>query len=136
MPINQADPVKMDVLDPANSRNMPELADMTFATDFLLRAKEGVRNTAIALTEAVSPDVRAILRKQLQQGIALHQEIADLMVRKKWFHPTEFSEQYKLDCLSAENTVEICKQTLFPNDTRRKGMFDRTPDEHRGGART
>lgn len=131
---NQADPVRMDYLDPANARNMPELADMTFATDFLLRAKEGVRNTTIALTEAVSPDVRALLRTQLQQGIALHQEITDLMVRKKWFHPYQFSEQYQLDCLSADNTVEISKQRLFPDDTRRKGMFDRTPDAAMGGA--
>ena len=29
--------------------NVPELADTTFAMDFLLRAKEGVRNTAVAL---------------------------------------------------------------------------------------
>ncbi|MGG6250056.1 spore coat protein, partial [Enterococcus faecium] len=43
---------------------MPELADTTFAMDFLIRAKEGVRNTALALTETASPDVRALLRKQ------------------------------------------------------------------------
>lgn len=30
-----------DYLDPINSLNMPEMADMTFAMDFLLRAKEG-----------------------------------------------------------------------------------------------
>jgi len=35
--------------------------------------------------------------------------------------------------LSANQTVEIAKQQLFPEDTRRKGLFDRTPDEHIGG---
>jgi spore coat protein CotF len=133
MTLNQADPIKMDYVDPANSLNMPEMADMTFAMDFLIRAKEGVRNTATALTEAVSPDVRALLRTQLHQGIALHQEITDLMVRKKWFHPYELQKQYQLDQLSANNTVEISKLKLFPDDTTRKGMFDRTPDEHIGG---
>ncbi|WP_370297680.1 spore coat protein [Ammoniphilus sp. YIM 78166] len=123
----------MDYVDPANSLNMPEMADMTFAMDFLMRAKEGVRNMAVTLTETVSPDARALLRTQLFQGIALHQEITDLMVRKKWFHPYELQEQYQLDLLSAENTVEISKMKLFPDDTSRKGMFDRTPDEHRGG---
>lgn len=48
-----------DHLDPINSLHVPELADMTFAMDFLIRAKEGVRNTAVALTETASPDVRA-----------------------------------------------------------------------------
>ncbi|WP_407653432.1 spore coat protein [Brevibacillus ruminantium] len=124
----------MDYVDPANSLNMPEMADMTFAMDFLIRAKEGVRNIATALTETVSPDARALLRKQLHQGIALHQEITELMVRKKWFHPTELGEQFQLDMLSADNTVAISKQKLFPEDTSRKGMFDRTPDEHRGGS--
>jgi hypothetical protein len=57
------------------------------------------------------------------------------MVRKKWFHPYELQEQYQLDQLSAENTVEIAKQKLFPDDTTRKGMFDRTPDKHIGGNR-
>lgn len=60
---------------------------MTFAMDFLIRVKEGVRNTAIALTETVSPDARTLLRNQLHQGIAFHQEITDLMVRKNGFIP-------------------------------------------------
>ncbi|MFS0869243.1 spore coat protein [Paenibacillus xylanilyticus] len=128
-------PAKMDVLDPANSLNMPEMADMTFAMDFLIRAKEGVRNIAIALTETVSADARGLLKQQLYQGIELHQEISDLMVRKKWFHPYELQEQYQLDQLSANQTVEIAKQQMFPDDTRRKGLFDRTPDEHIGGDR-
>ncbi|MFC0215549.1 spore coat protein [Paenibacillus chartarius] len=125
--------MKMDYLDPANSLNMPEMADMTFAMDFLIRAKEGVRNLAIALTETASPDARALLRTQLHQAIALHQEIAELMIRKKWFHPYELQEQYQLDILGAEQTVQIAQMKLFPDDTRRKGMFDRTPDEHMGG---
>ena len=119
-----------DHLDPINSLNVPELADTTFAMDFLIRAKEGVRNTAVALTETASPEVRALLRKQLMQGIAMHQEITELMISKKWFHPYELSEQYKLDQLSAKNTIMVGNMNLFPDETNRKGMFDRTPDEH------
>lgn len=119
-----------DHLDPINSLNVPELADTTFAMDFLIRAKEGVRNTAVALTETASPDVRALLRKQLMQGIAMHQEITELMISKKWFHPYELSKQYKLDQLSAKNTIMVGNMNLFPDETNRKGMFDRTPDEH------
>ncbi|MCH1642239.1 spore coat protein [Paenibacillus timonensis] len=122
-----------DYLDPINALNMPEIADMTFATDFLMRAKEGVRNIAIALTETASPEARILLRNLLRQGIAMHQEITELMMRKKWFHPYELSEQYQLDQLSAKNTILIGQMDLFPADTRRIGMFDRTPDEHREG---
>ena len=119
-----------DYLDPINSLHVPELADTTFAMDLLLRAKEGVRNIAVVLTETASPDLRALLRKQLMQGIAMHQEITELMINKKWFHPYELSEQYKLDQLSANNTLMIGKMNLFPIETNRKGMFDRTPDDH------
>lgn len=118
-----------DYLDPSNALNMPEMADMTFAMDFLIRVKEGVRNTAIALTETASDSARTILRSQLHQGIALHQEISDLMTRKKWFHPYELNEQYKLDQLGAINAVQMAQMKLFPDDTSRKGMFDRTPDQ-------
>lgn len=118
-----------DYLDPSNALNMPEMADMTFAMDFLIRVKEGVRNTAIALTETASEGARVILRSQLHQGIAMHQEVSDLMMRKKWFHPYELNEQYKLDQLGAINAVQMAQMKLFPDDTSRKGMFDRTPDQ-------
>jgi spore coat protein CotF len=118
-----------DYLDPSNALNTPEMADMTFAMDFLIRAKDGVRNMAVALTETASPDARNVLRNQLHQGIALHQEITELMIRKKWFHPYELREQYQLDMLGAFDAVQMGKMNLFPPDTSRKGMFDRTPDE-------
>lgn len=124
----------MDALDPKNALNMPELADMTFAMDFLARTKVGVRSTAAALTETVSPEARKLLRKQLFAGIALHQEISELMTRKRWFHPYDLHEQYKLDQLSANNAIDIARMNLFPGDTSRKGMFERTPDEHLGGS--
>jgi len=117
-----------DYLDPINALNVPELADTTFAMDFLLRAKEGVRNAAIAFTEAASPEARGLLRNQLREALALHQEITELMVRKKWFHPYELHEQYKLDQLSANNTAMIAGMELFRDDTSRRGMFDRAPD--------
>jgi len=122
--------LNQDYLDPINALHMPELADTTFAMDLLLRSKEGVRNIATALTETASPDVRTLLRNQLMQGIAMHQEITELMINKKWFHPYELSEQYKLDQLSANNTLMIGKMNLFPVESNRKGLFDRTPDDH------
>lgn len=118
-----------DYLDPINALHMPELADMTLAMDFLTRAKQGVRNLAFALTETASPEARELMKILLRQAVALHQEITALMIDKKWFHPYELGDQYKLDQLAANNTVQIAKMNLFPADTSRKGMFDQAPDE-------
>jgi spore coat protein CotF len=120
-----------DYLDPINSLNMPEIADTSFAMDFMTRAKNGVRNYAIALTETASAEARALLRTQLHEAIALHDEAAKLMMAKKWFHPYELSEQFRLDNITTQNTVQIAEMDLFPADTSRKGMFDRKPDQSR-----
>ena len=58
-----------DHLDPINALNMPEIADMTFAMDFLVRAKESVRNIATVLTETASPELRVLLRKTLMAAL-------------------------------------------------------------------
>ncbi|MNK62553.1 Spore coat protein F precursor [compost metagenome] len=117
-----------DYLDPINSLGTPELADTTFAMDFLIRAKEGVRNYAIALTETASPEARAILRDQMYEGLELHDEIAKLMISKKWFHPYKLDAQYNLDMTSAKTTLQIAQMKLYPDNTNRKGVFDRTPE--------
>lgn len=121
--------MNQDHLDPINSLHVPELADVTLASDFLIRAKQGVHNLAIALTETSTPEVREVLKAMLTQAISLHQETADLMISKKWFHPYELDEQYKLDQLAANNTLKIGKMNLFPGDTSRKGLFDHVPDQ-------
>jgi spore coat protein CotF len=118
-----------DYLDPINSLGVPELADTTFAMDFLLRAKNGVRNCSIALSETATPEVRTLLSKQLDEALAMHEEIAQLMISKKWFHPYDLDEQFQLDMKSAQTTIQIANMKLFPDDTSRRGVFDRTPDQ-------
>jgi similar to spore coat protein len=112
-----------DFLDPINAKGMPNLADSMFAMDFLLAAKSGVRNCAIALTEIVTPEARALARAQLEQALALHEEISQLMINKGWLHPYNISEQFQLDIKSADTTVKIAGMKLFPDHTSRLGMF-------------
>jgi similar to spore coat protein len=45
-----------DYLEIRNAEGMPKLVDATMSTAFLLNAKNGVRNCAIALTEAATPE--------------------------------------------------------------------------------
>jgi similar to spore coat protein len=117
-----------DYLDPINSVGMPDLADNSFALEFLMRAKNGVRNCAYAIAETATPDARNILREQLNESLALHDEIANLMINKHWLHPHQVGEQFKLDLKSADTTIKIANLDIFPKDTARLGLFA-TPDK-------
>ncbi|WCK56507.1 spore coat protein [Aneurinibacillus sp. Ricciae_BoGa-3] len=112
-----------DFLDPINANGMPNLADSLFALDFLMAAKNGVRNCAYALTEMASPEARALARKQLEQALALHDDISKLMMDRGWLHPYNVNEQFQLDIKSAETTVKIAGMKIFPDHTSRLGSF-------------
>ncbi|HWI61895.1 MAG TPA: spore coat protein [Symbiobacteriaceae bacterium] len=112
-----------DFLDPINAENMPWQADSAMALEFLITAKTGVRNTAIALTETASPEARTVLRRQLSEALALHEEIYTLMMEKGWFHPYELKEQVRLDMSSSDTMVKIANLELFPGETNRRGTF-------------
>jgi similar to spore coat protein len=112
-----------DYLDVENAEGMPNLADSTVALDFLLTAKTGVQNLAMALTEVTSPEVRTALIRQLQNAIDLHGEISELMMRKEWFHPFDLSHQAKVDVKSANMALQIAGLQLFPGNTSRLGTF-------------
>lgn len=125
--------MKNDYLDVANAVGMPEVADSTVAVNFLLNAKNGVRNYALALTEAASPQVRKILLGQLQSAITLYSEAADLMMKKGWLHPADLSHQAHVDDKSAEVALMIAELELFPGDTSKQGMFPTTLNSSRKG---
>jgi similar to spore coat protein len=112
-----------DYLDPRNAEGMPDLADSSFAMDFLLSVKNGIRNYGFAITETASPDLRGILTKQMEAAMDLHAEIADLMIKKGWLNPHDFKAQYEVDLKAAETAVQIAEMNLFPIDTDRRGMF-------------
>ncbi|HYF77126.1 MAG TPA: spore coat protein [Symbiobacteriaceae bacterium] len=112
-----------DFLDPRNAEGMPKLADASFALDFLMNAKMGVRNTAFALAETASPRVRTLLRRQLSEALALHQEISELMLQKGWLRTYDLAEQFDLDMVSADTVLKIAGMQLFPEDTARQGLF-------------
>ena len=112
-----------DYLDPLNSDGMPSLADSLFALDFLMAAKNGVRNCAIALTESATPEARVIIRNQLEEALAMHGEITQLMMNKGWLHPYNVNEQFQMDLKSAQTTVQIAGMQLFPDHTSRLGLF-------------
>ncbi|WP_405099708.1 spore coat protein [Oceanobacillus sp. FSL H7-0719] len=117
-----------DYLDPVNAIGMPEKIDSAIALDLLITVKEAVRNYSIALTESASPEVRTTIRNQMEAAIDYQTEVIDLMMRKKWFHPYDVSEQQMLDLKAAQNAIDIANLNLFPENTNRKGLFPQPPN--------
>lgn len=117
-----------DYLEVRNAEGMPKLVDATMSLTFLLNSKNGVRNCAIALTEASTPEVRSVLRTQLENALDLHEEISNLMIKKGWFHPINLEKQFQMDAESSTTAVQIASMDLFPGDTSRLGTFA-TPDK-------
>lgn len=117
-----------DYLEIRNAEGMPKLVDATMSLGFLLNAKSGVRNCAIALTEAATPEVRTFLENQLNDAILLHEEISNLMIKKGWFHPVNLEKQFQMDIESSTTAVQIASLNLFPGDTSRLGTFA-TPEK-------
>ena len=87
----------MDYLDPQGAEHMPEMADASFALDFLLSIKSGIHTYAIALTETASPELRKALYSQMEQSIDLHEELSNLMISKGWLYPYDVGKQVELD---------------------------------------
>lgn len=65
--------------------------------DFLITAKSGVRNYAMAVTEAGTPEIKTVLMKHLEEAIDTHERIAAYMMEKGWYHPWNVNEQLQLD---------------------------------------
>ncbi|MET3288054.1 UNVERIFIED_CONTAM: hypothetical protein ABID98_000624 [Brevibacillus sp. OAP136] len=76
---------------------MDTMTDQVIAMDLLITAKSGVRNYAMAVTEAISPDVKATLTKQLEEAIDTHEQIMAYVMERGLYHPWNVSEQIQLD---------------------------------------
>lgn len=100
-----------------NPQGMPSLADSAAALDFLMSAKTAVKGCAFALSEAVSPDVRNVLRTQLDNAINMHEEISKLMISKGWYNPNDLNQQFKMDLQSAQSAVKNINFNLFSSNT-------------------
>ncbi|WP_188067114.1 spore coat protein [Brevibacillus brevis] len=86
---------------------MGGLTDQVIATDFLISAKSGVRNYAMALTETGTPEIKATLTKQLEEAIDLHEKISLYMIERGWYHPWNIAEQIELDQQNIQTALHL-----------------------------
>ncbi|MGC9930919.1 spore coat protein [Priestia aryabhattai] len=85
------------------------LDDLAIATDLLLSAKNGVRTYAVALTETATPEVRKVLKKQLDEAIELHEKISQYMIDNEMYHAYDVEEQVNHDLKKADKALELSK---------------------------
>ncbi|GIP38547.1 spore coat protein F-like protein YraD [Paenibacillus sp. J31TS4] len=86
---------------------MDQMTDQVIAMDFLVNAKSGVRNYAMAVTECATPEVKAVLEKQLEEAIDTHERISAYMIDRGWYHPHLVNEQIRLDLQNIETAVGL-----------------------------
>lgn len=93
-----------------NMMGMGGMTDQVIATDFLISAKAGVRNLAIAITETATPELKAALRTQLNDAIATHERITNYMVTKGFYHPHNLGEQLQVDLTVSDTALNLAQK--------------------------
>jgi similar to spore coat protein len=83
------------------------ITDQVIATDLLLSAKNGVRSYAIAITEAVTPEIKEALERQLEQNIEQYERISTYMIERNWYEPWQINEQLQMDLKNAEIALNL-----------------------------
>lgn len=91
---------------------MDKMTDQVIATDFLISAKSGVQNYAVAITETTSPEVRVILKKQLNDAISTHEKISNYMMEKGYYNAYDMEEQYKVDIETTDTALKLSGKFL------------------------
>jgi similar to spore coat protein len=86
---------------------MDIMTDQVIAMDYLITAKSGVRNYAIALTETATPEIKTVLYKQLQESIGCHEQITNYMVQRGLYHPYDMNEQIQLDIRNIQTALAL-----------------------------
>ncbi|HEY2420746.1 MAG TPA: spore coat protein [Neobacillus sp.] len=93
-----------------NLIGMGGLTDQVIATDFLISAKAGVKNYAVAITETQTPELKAALRAQLNDAIATHEEITNYMMAMGYSHPHDLNEQLQVDLTVSDTALNLAQQ--------------------------
>jgi similar to spore coat protein len=86
---------------------MGNMTEQVIATDFLISAKAGVRNYAMAISETATPEVKEVLRRHLDTAIDTHERIADYMMKKGYYHVNNPIEQLRVDMKAADTVIKI-----------------------------
>jgi similar to spore coat protein len=83
------------------------LTDQTIATDMLLSGKCSVKNLASAITEAATPEVRSLLKQELDNAITFQEKLSVYMQTKGWYNAFNMKQQIQTDLQNASNILNL-----------------------------
>ncbi|MCO1603720.1 spore coat protein [Desulfosporosinus nitroreducens] len=86
---------------------MGDMTEQVIATDLLLASKSGVINYAMTISEAVTPEVRDVLRRHLDVAIETHEKVAAYMMKNGYYHVTNPQEQIRVDMQASDTVLDI-----------------------------
>jgi similar to spore coat protein len=89
---------------------MGGMTDQVIATDFLISAKAGIRNYAVAITETGTPELKAALREHLNTAIATHEKITNYMIARGFYHPHDLTEQLQVDLTITDTALKLAQK--------------------------
>ncbi len=90
-----------------NLAGMGDMTEQVIATDLLISAKTGVRNYAVAVSEAITPEIKIMLRGHLYASIDIHEKITNYMAKKGYYNVQDPNEQITVDLKAAETALNI-----------------------------
>lgn len=83
------------------------MGDQVIATDFFISMKSAVQNYAVAITEMMSPQLRATLTSQLNDMIITYEAISDYMMSKGYCQAYNMQEQYRMDLKTTDTVLKL-----------------------------
>ena len=93
-----------------NMIGMGGMTDQVIATDFLISAKAGVHNYAVAITETATPELRGELRDQLRTSISTYEKISNYMIAKGYYHPHELRDQLQVNLTISDTALKLAQK--------------------------
>ncbi|MFD1673704.1 spore coat protein [Alicyclobacillus fodiniaquatilis] len=90
-----------------NIIGVSDMTDQIVASDLLISSKTGVFNYSVAITETASPEIRAVLRKHLEDAIDIHEQVSNYMMEQGWYLAYEPEAQIQLDLQNAQTALNI-----------------------------
>lgn len=79
-----------------------EIITRMIALDLLLTTKLAMQNSASALMEAATPEVREVFSNQFQTAADFHAMLADLAAQRGWYDAYDMETQMRHDARLAQ----------------------------------
>lgn len=83
-----------------------QMDDKTIAMDMLTASKSSMMALVIALSHAGTPEVRHLLKRQLDDAISFQQKAYDYMLGEGWYNPYDVDDQLRQDLRQSEEVMK------------------------------